>query len=220
MYNFIALTFLLNKDIMQLIEISGRLNIMKKTLMFILMVIVVFTSGCAKQNLQTNTDDISTEDLNDIPTERNANNYWDDMDENFSSYDEDFDKIIKDNPIDKAMFLEEENYASTTVDMHHFAEKYGDIWEKEMNKVYEELKKSLEGDARKALIESQESWEKYYKKELSLLYEMYMNTSGEGSIIPLAISYKAVSFERDRTIKLARYYYVLTGNFQFEFKGT
>ena len=179
----------------------------KNSLMFLLLIIIVLTNACAKDQLENPSsanEKITIEDL------------LNSVDENFGEHDENFAKIIKENPIDKAMLFEEEKFLSSkTSDMLDFARKYLATWEDEMNSVYEKLKNVLGRDARKALIDSQKAWKKYRNEELLLLNEMYISTSGIGSIIPVVTSYKAVNFNRERTIELAHYYYVLTGNFSF-----
>ena len=193
---------------------------MKKIFLMCFIIIFCLTSCSNNKNLQfssehknNSVENFSTDnDIINMPAEDFLNSF----DENFGKFDNEFNKIIKNNPIDKIMLSEyDNNIISTTKEMLDFTDKYINIWKNEMKIVYENLQKILKDDSLEILIDSQKSWNKYIKNELDLLYHMYINSTGTGSIISLALTYKEIYFIRSRTFELAHYYYTINGNYMF-----
>ena len=189
---------------------------MKRSIILTLVIIFLLFSSC--MDTKEPSQNPPQESYEDISFDA-VKEYLNGVDENFGNFSREFREIIENNSIDKAMLLEEENTTpSTTVEMIDFAKKYSTIWETELDTIYKSLKSRLEGKARKSLENSQSSWEKYCSGELLLLREMYLSTTGTGSIIPIVIAYKELIFKRDRTIELTYYYYSLTEEFSFVYK--
>ena len=129
------------------------------------------------------------------------------------------EKLINDNPIDKAYIIEEKKFnAQTTYDELEFVGKYANLWDVEMNATLAKLRSKLSEKNLKELNKSQTDWEAFVKSDVNLACDIQVATAGQGTGIPLLNAYKMLGRYRYRTLELAEYYYMITGNFKFEYK--
>ena len=82
-------------------------------------------------------------------------------------------------------------------------------WESEMDKYYELLLNTLNGESKAALIESQNIWKEYSEKELKLNHSVYNQL--DGTIWGLTSLGQTMDKIKERTLHLKRYYNMLTG---------
>jgi uncharacterized protein YecT (DUF1311 family) len=104
-----------------------------------------------------------------------------------------------------------------TMEINAWVSKYNDIWENEMNAVYENVLEQLSSEAKDKLEESQASWESTMQHHLLLWYDIFDLTKGRGSGDPSMVTLQRISMLKIRTFLLAEYHYWLTGEFDFTY---
>jgi len=128
------------------------------------------------------------------------------------------EKLLNDNPIDKAFISEEKKLnAQTTYDELQFVGKYIGIWEVEMNATLSKLRSKLTGTSLEELNKSQSAWVPYTENDVHLACDIQISTAEQGSGIPLLNAHKMLGRYRYRTLELAEYCYMITGDFKFEY---
>ena len=129
------------------------------------------------------------------------------------------EKLLNDNSIDKAFLSEEKKLnAQANSDDLQFVAKYIDIWEVEMNVTLSKLRSKLTGTSLEELNKSQSDWESFVQSDVNLAGDIQISTAGQGTGIPLLNAYKMLGRYRYRTFELAEYYYMITGDFKFEYR--
>lgn len=124
--------------------------------------------------------------------------------------------ILNDNPIDKLYFEECKNVV-TTLDATNLYDKYSEIWQNELDAVVDKIETNLSDEKLEEFQTSQEAWELFYSTDPDIAVDMYMSRMGYGTIIHYIYGDKALSMKRYRTLELAEYCYLLTGEFEFQF---
>lgn len=125
-------------------------------------------------------------------------------------------EILNNNPIDKLYFEECKNVV-TTLDATNLYDKYSEIWQNELDTVVEKIEKNLSDEKLEEFQTSQDAWEIFYSTDPNIAVDMYMSRMGYGTIIHYIYGDKALSMKRYRTLELAEYCYLLTGEFEFQF---
>ena len=119
------------------------------------------------------------------------------------------------NPIDKS-FLENEMPFST-VEIVDYYSKYINLWEIELDNTLAYLKNNLAYESYTELEIAQDLWRKYMIKDLKTAENMHIDTMGIGSEIPILSSHKVLLLIRQRTLELAEYCIMVSGNYDFIF---
>ncbi|MCM1226918.1 MAG: DUF1311 domain-containing protein [Clostridium sp.] len=131
-----------------------------------------------------------------------------------------FVEYMYSNPIDAAR-KNEANSSDiyTTKDIDEFCSKYYDIWQNELNTVYEKLSDQLTGEAKEKLVKSQNAWQEENQYDSKLWLDIFDLSKGHGSGDYSMITEQSIDRIRKRTFLLAEYYYWLTGDFEFSYKS-
>ncbi len=127
------------------------------------------------------------------------------------------EEILNNNIIDK-LYIEECNDAITTVEFMNINNRYLDIWKNELDNVVDKIKSFLSDEMLSKFDESQASWQIYFETNPNIAVDIYTQKMGRGSIVHQLYADKSLHMLRQRTLELAEYYYILTGNFEFEFQ--
>ena len=126
---------------------------------------------------------------------------------------DDFSKIINDNPIDKDYQLEfkklEESNGTTTLAWGALQTKYTIKWQEEINAALEYLYKSLSEQDRLNLEQSQKSWQTYIDDDWNFvinkfIFTRYFGTQGDVQLVAVKLHRT-----RDRAIELMEYIFSL-----------
>lgn len=125
-------------------------------------------------------------------------------------------EILNNNLIDKLCF-EESKSVVTTGDIVNLYQKYLDIWQNELNIVVEKIETNISDEKLEEFQISQDAWETLYKTNPNIAVYMYCFKMGQGTIIHSIYGEKALYMIRYRTLELAEFCYLLTGEFSFEF---
>ncbi len=132
---------------------------------------------------------------------------------------DEFNKKFKDNPIDKK-YIEEMNDAVSNLDMVNVSQKYGEIWQKEINYAYKCLEKYMETDTGKnpALYKAeQKTWES--GKESSLKKINSQAAEAGGSMAGVNESAAVMDFYRSRAAKIYSELYTYNKDYTYKFSG-
>ena len=127
------------------------------------------------------------------------------------------EEILNNNIIDK-LYIEECKAAMTTVEFMHIDNRYLDIWKNELDNVVDKIKAVLSDEMLSRFDESQAAWQIYFETDPNIAVDIYIQKMGRGSIVHQLYADKSLHILRKRTLELAEYYYILTGNFEFEFQ--
>lgn len=127
------------------------------------------------------------------------------------------EELLNNNIIDK-LYIEECNDAMTTMEFMDINNKYLDIWKNELDNVVDKIKVSLSGELILDFNESQAAWQILFETDPNIAVDIYTQKMGSGSIVHQLYADKALHMVRKRTLELAEYYYILTGDFEFEFQ--
>ncbi len=95
---------------------------------------------------------------------------------------------------------------SSTAGMINCSNKAYDMWDKELNKVYQELIKKLSPEERKLLIESQRQWIRFRDAEFKFIDKFFM---GYGTILPVLKAGEKINIIKERTKKLDGYLFYI-----------
>lgn len=127
------------------------------------------------------------------------------------------EELLNDNIIDK-LYIEECNDAMTTVEFININNRYLDIWKNELDNVVDKIKAFLSDEMLSEFDKSQAAWQIYFETDPNIAVDIYTQKMGSGSIVHQLYADKSLHMVRKRTLELAEYYYILTGNFEFEFQ--
>lgn len=127
------------------------------------------------------------------------------------------EELLNNNIIDK-LYIEECNDAMTTMEFMDINNKYLEIWKNELDNVVDKIKVSLSGELILDFNESQAAWQILFETDPNIAVDIYTQKMGSGSIVHQLYADKALHMVRKRTLELAEYYYILTGDFEFEFQ--
>jgi uncharacterized protein YecT (DUF1311 family) len=86
----------------------------------------------------------------------------------------------------------------TTQSMVECGDQAGSSWEAEMQKIYDSLLKSLEGEQREGLIRAQNAWLVFRDAELRAIGTIHI----EGTISRIDRAFAAMDLFRDRALQL------------------
>jgi uncharacterized protein YecT (DUF1311 family) len=142
---------------------------------------------------------------------------------NYRSYDVggEFTKWVENNPLDRDYQRDKNipaNYR-TNNDMARIAWKYAQLWDRELNVIYQKLLLKLTDKEKELLIDSQVGWLQYHEKEHAFVNEISV-TRIVGSHFRIQRIDAYLSRLRERTLDLMRYYNKLGGTAEFEYKGS
>lgn len=128
------------------------------------------------------------------------------------------DLILENNPIDNIYNATEIPY--DTEGCIKLACTFRKYWWKEMDYTYNQLYDVLDSESRQALEESQEAWEKAFDSTDTIQKNLYYNNkySVQGSFDKVLMNDLQMENVRYRAIKLKEYYYIVTGELDFQFK--
>lgn len=127
------------------------------------------------------------------------------------------EELLNDNIIDK-LYIEECNDAMTTVEFMNIDNRYLDIWKNELDNVVDKIRVLLSDEMLSEFDKSQAAWQIYFETNPNIAVNFYTQKMGSGSIVHQLYADKSLHMVRNRTLELAEYYYILTGNFEFEFQ--
>lgn len=92
--------------------------------------------------------------------------------------------------------------------------KYADLWDLELNSIYQKLLTKLSDSQKELLIESQLGWLQFHTKEAQLVGTFPFGSQGRVQRVQAYTSRL-----RDRTLELMEYNVRLGGNVEFEYTG-
>lgn len=127
-------------------------------------------------------------------------------------------KTLESNPLDrdyKRDMYKPEN--GTTMGMAKVTGKYIELWDKELNVIYQKLLLKLNDEQKELLIDSQVGWLQYHETEADFVSKTINKNAGTFFIVQKAEAFR--SRLRNRTLQLMAYYHRLGGEVEFEYKG-
>lgn len=184
----------------------------------ILIALVLFTLTSCSNNPN---DRIKSAESPEVESDENQDTvYYGD----YQMGPDDFNNLIKNNPIDKDHDLEFREFDGSeefsTGNWIHLENKYYDIWEHEMNATLSKLKLKLNQEEVDLLEETQREWESYHLNENKFVTMAFLDKDYFGTQGYVSSTIVATSRVRERTIKLMEYYYVLNHyQLEFDYKG-
>lgn len=136
----------------------------------------------------------------------------------FITYSEssEISEVLNNNPIDTLYFKELKDVV-TNVDIVNIYQRYLDIWRNELDMIVERIEKSIPEEKLEEFQISQEAWESFYEINPNIAVDIYSYKMGTGSVVHEIYGDKALYLIRYRTLELAEYCYLLTGDFEFDF---
>jgi uncharacterized protein YecT (DUF1311 family) len=136
--------------------------------------------------------------------------------------DEGFSMYVQDNVIDKSYEAETTQFQQSnefsTQGWIALESKYIEIWDNELNNIYNKLLEKLNEKEQKELREAQKGWLQYHIKESEFVVESW-NDLGLGSQGKVQLSMSQKSRIRQRTLQLMEYYFMVGGDVEFSYKG-
>lgn len=140
--------------------------------------------------------------------------------EGYSTYDMtgNTKKLLEANPLDRDYNLDmwkPEN--GTTYGMARVKAKYIQLWDQELNVIYQKLLLKLNDEQKGLLVDSQVAWLQHHEKEASFVSKALNKEAGSFFIVQHASA--SLYDLRDRTLQLMVYYRRLGGEVEFEYKG-
>lgn len=142
---------------------------------------------------------------------------------NYESKGEFYDEMLR-NPIDHDYEVEFNEFQNsediiTTLEWGALESKYTEIWDKELNQIYEKLLSKLDREPREALIESQKEWLQYHLKETTFVEETFIYNGYLGSRGPVSLATDIKERIRERTMQLFEYRYLLDREVEFLYQS-
>ena len=126
--------------------------------------------------------------------------------------------IIGNNHIDKNYLKDGEKLASTK-EILDWQKKYIDIWENELNESVKYIRTKLDGELLTKFNSMQKNWESIEEQEIGFCTQLWHDSNGTGSILPILSSSQVLDRTRYRTLQVIEYCILLDGNYQFKFTG-
>ncbi|NHN32732.1 lysozyme inhibitor LprI family protein [Paenibacillus agricola] len=135
---------------------------------------------------------------------------------------DEFFELIRSNPIDSDYNKESNEFQNSkdfsTTGWLQLEAKYKEVWDKELNAVYNSLLDKLDQKQKALLVESQKGWLQNHLKESEFVQNTFIqgdpkkNIGTQGNVnLEIAIKNNL----RDRTFQLMEYYYMLGGKLEF-----
>lgn len=145
---------------------------------------------------------------------------------NIGNYDlkgEFYDEMLR-NPIDHDYLVEFNEFQNskeiiTTLGWGALESKYTEIWDKELNQIYEKLLSKLDKEPREALIESQKEWLQYHLNETKFVEETFINNGYLGTQGSVSLERAIRERIKDRTMQLFEYRYLLDREVEFLYES-
>lgn len=219
---------------------------MPKTILLLVIILIISLTACKYEqskptvsNPVVKTDSVvpeaskaSSTSMSEVITNDNADNSTATSEDdtsliNFGSYDlsGEFSEFIRSNPIDRDYLKEFDEFDNSdefsTTGWMQLEGKYSDIWDKELNGIYNKLLNKLDKHQKELLVESQKGWLQNHLKETEFLQSTFVDDSihdiGSQGLVNLEIAIK--NRLKDRTIQLFEYYYMLNGKVEFLYRG-
>ena len=133
-----------------------------------------------------------------------------------------FSKSVENNAIDRDYATEfaafQKSPEFNTQGWVELEGKYIEVWDKELNNIYNNLLKKLNEKEQEKLRESQKGWLQYHTKESEFIVESW-NTLGLGSQGRVQSAMAVKDRIRERALHLMEYYFMLGEEIQFLYKG-
>ncbi|SEM04359.1 Protein of unknown function [Paenibacillus sp. cl141a] len=133
-----------------------------------------------------------------------------------------YDEMLR-NPIDHDYEVEFNEFQNskeiTTLGWGALESKYSEIWDKELNQIYEKLLSKLDREPREALIESQKEWLQYHLRETKFVEKTFIDNGYLGSRGSVSLATVIRERIRERTMQLFEYRYLLDGEVEFLYQG-
>lgn len=141
---------------------------------------------------------------------------------NYDLKGEFYDEMLR-NPIDHDYEVElnelQNSNESTTLGWGALESKYIEIWDKELNQIYNKLLSKLDREPREALIESQKEWLQYHLRETTFVEKTFINNGYLGSQGSVSLATAIMERIRERTMQLFEYRYLLDGEVEFLYQS-
>ncbi|WP_025678819.1 lysozyme inhibitor LprI family protein [Paenibacillus massiliensis] len=141
---------------------------------------------------------------------------------NYDLKGEFYDEMLQ-NPIDHDYEMElnelQNSKESTTLEWGALESKYIEIWDKELNQIYNKLLSKLDRESREALIESQKEWLQYHLRETTFVEKTFINNRYLGSQGSVSLATAIMERIRERTMQLFEYRYLLDGEVEFLYQS-
>lgn len=141
---------------------------------------------------------------------------------NYDLTGEFYDEMLR-NPIDHDYEVEFNEFQNskeiTTLGWGALESKYTEIWDKELNHIYKKLLSKLDKEPREALIESQKEWLQYHLRETKFVEKTFINNGNLGSQGSVSLGRVIRERNRERTMQLFEYRYLLDGEVEFLYQS-
>lgn len=142
---------------------------------------------------------------------------------NYDLKGEFYDEMLR-NPIDHDYEVEFNEFQNskeitTTLGWGALESKYTEIWDKELNQIYKKLLSKLDREPREALIESQKEWLQYHLRETEFVEKTFINNGYLGSQGSVSLGTVIRERNRERTMQLFEYRYLLDGEVDFLYQS-
>lgn len=140
---------------------------------------------------------------------------------NYGAYDMsgDFTQELDQNPLDRDYKLELAITGSMK-DMHQLEAKYINLWDRELNVIYQRLLARLDDERKDLLIDAQVGWLQWHTRENEYLSKTFAQFPKYGTLQPLLQARAFKSRLRERTLELMEYYYLECGEkADFDYNG-
>ncbi|MDF2523864.1 MAG: hypothetical protein K0R31_1505 [Clostridiales bacterium] len=218
-----------NNTCLRGIEIR-REHIMKKYLIAVLASSLILTSCARIPDREVPKDSPievkQAEQSSSITSKTNIAKSEGNMDSSyFGQYqmsDEGFSKYVEDNAIDKNYEIETTQFQKSsefsTQGWITLEGKYIEIWDNELNAIYNKLLEKLNEKEQEKLREAQKGWLQYHMYESAFIVEAW-DDLGLGSQGKVQLSMAQKTRIRERTLMLMEYYFMLGGDVEFLYKG-
>ncbi|WP_138495283.1 lysozyme inhibitor LprI family protein [Paenibacillus pinistramenti] len=134
-----------------------------------------------------------------------------------------YDEMLR-NPIDHDYEVEFNEFQNsketiTTLEWGALESKYAEIWDKELNQIYQTLLSKLDREPREALIKSQKEWLQYHLGETEFVEKTFINNGYLGSQGSVSLGRVIKERIRQRTMQLFEYRYLLDGEVEFLYQS-
>ncbi|MBX4149168.1 lysozyme inhibitor LprI family protein [Paenibacillus lautus] len=141
---------------------------------------------------------------------------------NYDLTGEFYDEMLR-NPIDHDYEVEFNKFQNSkefsTFGWGALESKYTEIWDKELNQIYKKLLSKLDREPREALIESQKEWLQYHLRETKFVEKTFINNGYLGSQGSVSLGRVIRERNRERTMRLFEYRYLLDGEVEFLYQS-
>jgi uncharacterized protein YecT (DUF1311 family) len=129
--------------------------------------------------------------------------------------DKEFNKLFKENPIDK-VYIQESNKAFSSVEMIQLSDKYADIWSKEVTSAYNKLIKAASGDELAKIKAEQTKWLNGKAEALKKISDKAQAAGGTMAQVDASSGY--MDYYRTRAAELYKQLYHYDKNYTYAYK--